>query len=271
MRRIAAAMLLIAGAWIAHTGLLAWWVDREVIDPDRLAETAVHVVSDDEFLDAFVPEVTARLANEIPGGFIDEALVDALVRNAIQEPEFKAQFQLLVVGVYDQLVDGSDDPVTLDIASLTEPVAASLDESDPALADEVRLVTPEPIVVEGLPDLGIVTSGVGYTWLIAVPIGLGLVGVAVLVHPRHGRLLRRAGLVFLIGAALQVLGVWLVGDVIVPNLPGAGLATAIGVAIGELSGGLVIQAIVQGALAAMAIVAGQAWMAIGRFLPIPAK
>ena len=73
----------------------------------------------------------------------------------------------------------------------------------------------------------------------------------------------------MVGAAVQVGGVWVLGDLIVPNLPGAGLATAIGVTVGELSGGLVIQAIVQGVLAAAAIIAGQAWMTLGRFLPIP--
>lgn len=283
-RRLLAAGVLLAGVVVAQLGILGWWVDREVTDPERVQEMAATIVRSEEFRTEFAPQIVDQLVESIPAGLpIDGEQIEEAVSASLTNPEFVAEFTAVLGDLYGALFEGAVHEVTtpegvvnvveIEIAPLQAQIANALETLDPELSAAIAdISTPGVIQVptDSLPDLRAVESGLGRAWRVAVVLGAAICALGVLMHPRKPVALRRIGILFLIGAGAQQLGAWLIINVGAPNVPDGDFGSLATIAATTLLASLTVQAITQAILAGALIILGTVWIWVPR-ITAPAR
>jgi hypothetical protein len=254
LRRFAAAALLLAGAVIANVGLVAWWFDREVTEPARIREMAASILREPAVREDLAPLLFDDVAAELGLGVADSELVAQAVEQALLDPLFVDAYADVLEGFYRAMFeDGGAAAVTIDAAGIEQAAFDHLTTFDPSLAAELGTVgLPDTIVlpVEDLPDLTAAEDALALGWRVAVGLGSALLLSGIIIHPRTAVGFRRSGLLFLLLAGVQALGVWLVTDLAAPGIPVEGFDALAEVGAEIVLAGLTAQAIVQAVIAA---------------------
>ena len=260
IRRLLAATMLFFGAAIANVGIVAWWFDREVTEPERVREIAASVLRDPEIREELAPLVIGESTERL--GLDDAAsteITDA-VETALLDPTYVAAYADTLEDLYRAVFEEADAATaSFETAGIEASLLDTLERVDPRLAEAVRgieLPSAIDLSLDELPDLTAVEQGLATGWRVALMVGGGLIVAGVFVHPRSAVAVRRTGLLFLGLAGAQALLVWLVTDLAAPRLPVAGFesltAAAAEIVLASLTAQAIVQAVAAGTLAVAA-------------------
>lgn len=279
-----AGSLIMTGMVVAQLGAFLWWVDREVADPEQLASITATIVRDPEFRAAVTPEIADRLSlDQVADGLpeVERSELDTAVDDVLTDPRVVADIADAVARVAASVMGtgtGDGDHATLDLGAIHAAVVEQLGAIDPELGRRVAAVDPPAVITldtSRFPDLGTPFAALSLAWMILLGGGVGLALAGMVVHPRPGKGLRRIGVIAAIGAGIQLGLAWIVTDVVVPNLPGDGLATAGAIGLRLVTEGWRVQSFTQLALGAVVAVAGHVWLwlpaLVGRGQPATAR
>lgn len=273
VRRMLAGTLLLTGVVLGQFGAMGWWFDREVADSTRVAEMTTTVLRDPEFAAAVSPLAAGRIVDAVPEIGADEDIIADAVAAALDDPAFTSEFAGAMGTIYGDVFEEGTDPVVVDLSTLVEPTARVLDPVDPGLADSVRLagLSPDSLTLTmdpgDLPDLSGPAAVVRVAWMVLAGLGLALVAMGLLIHPRTARALRRLGLLVTVGAALQFGFTWLLTVYALPRLPDNGVLTATGVVLDVAISGWVVQIVAQAIVGLIVMVVGHLWLWAPRMTP----
>jgi len=277
-RRMLAGTLIMFGMIIGQIGAFLWWVDREVVDPDRLANIAATVVRDDDFRAAVAPEITEELLTAGAGALVeDREIIEDAVSAALTEPAVVTAISEAIAGVASSVIGEGQGVVVLELGDVHASVVEILADVDPTLASKLAAFNPPAAValdVGRFPDLGTPVAALTLAWMLLLG-GGGLIALfGMVIHPRPAKGFRRIGALLAIGAGIQLGLAWVATEVVATNVPGDGLATAGGIGLAIVLEGWRVQAIVQLTAGVVILVAGHVWLWIpnlaGRHAPATA-
>lgn len=260
VRRLLAAALLFFGAVIANLGIVAWWFDREVTEPERVREIAAAVLHDPEIRQELAPLVLEQASDELGLDETATAQVTDAVETTLLDPAMVSSYADTLEGLYRAVFeDGDTSNLAFDTSNIQDSLLGTLESVDPRLAEAVasiELPASIDLSLDELPDFTAVERGLSLGWRIALIVGGGLLFTGVIVHPRAVVAMRRIGLLFLTFAGLQALSVWLITDIAAPRVPIAGFesltASAAGIVLASLTAQAIVQAVVAGFVAVVA-------------------
>ena len=152
-----AGSLIMFGMIVLQIGAFVWWVDREVADPERLADIATTVVRDETFQAAVAPEIADQLLADVPvdatGATADEELatresVIVAVHEAMDDPAVVDAIGMAISAFAATVIgdgntgDGEEasDQITLDLSAVKVSAVEILGDIDPDLAEQVAAV-----------------------------------------------------------------------------------------------------------------------------------
>lgn len=260
IRRLLAATMLFFGAVIANVGIVAWWFDREVTEPERVREMAAAILRMPEIREELAPLVLGEAAETLQ---LDEAAssqVTDAVEATLLDPQYVASYADTLEELYTSMFERADEATAaFDTEGLQSSLVSTLSDIDPRLAELVsgiRLPGSIDLTLDELPDLTAVENGLSVGWRIALIGGAALMLAGVVTHPRSAVAIRRIGILFLAFAGVQALVVWLITDLAAPRLPVAGFeslaeATA-GIVLASLTAQAIVQAVIAGTVAVVA-------------------
>ena len=153
--RISPSSVLTLGLAIASLAFALWSVQTVALDPGPLHDHAREVLAESPVHQAMETRVAAALsANVPPGVAADPTAVATLVAQTIDQPEFVAAFAAALDQVQDRVVRGTDGPISLDPARVTQAFRAA-GANDPQLAAVLASTTPLGVQVpeDNVPDL----------------------------------------------------------------------------------------------------------------------
>lgn len=259
-----AGVLIMFGVIIGQFGAVIWWIDREVVDPDRLADIATAVVRDDQFRAAVAPEIADEL---LAAGLVelvdDRDVLIAAVESAMADPEVVRAVSDAITSVASTVIGDGGNSIVLELDGLHGAVVLTLQDIDPDLAAQVDgFETPDAIVLDAgrFPDLGAPIAALTVAWMIALGLGASLAVVGILIHPKPGKGFRRVGALMAIGAGIQIGLIWVIAEVVTANLPGDGLAAAGGIGLSIAVESWRVQAVVQLLAGGAIAIAGHIWL-----------
>jgi len=147
--RISPGRVLTIGLCLASAAFTLWAVRATALDPGPLHRSAGEVLSEPPVRDSLTTQVSAAIVTSVPaGGGADPAAVATVAARALQQPEFVEAFAGALDRVQSHVVDGTEGPITLDPALVTQAVRA-------AAASEPRVAVPpaaSPGLVVVVPD-----------------------------------------------------------------------------------------------------------------------
>ena len=259
IRRLIAASLIFSGVGLVNAGIVGWWFDREVTEPERIREMAATLLQSQEVREELAPLVLGEAAASLDLDTADLHTVTETVEASLLDAELVAPYADTVEALYRQVFEGAEGGVQLDTSGVEATVVESLAEIDPDLAAAVGSVSLPDVIsfqLDDLPDMAQLESWLGLGWRIALVGGGALLAFGVLVHPRATVALRRIGIMFVVFAGLQILAVWVITDLAAPNVPIEGFDALIeavsGVLLESLRAQAILQAVAAGTLAATA-------------------
>lgn len=260
IRRLLAATMLFFGAVIANVGIVAWWFDREVTEPERVREMAAAVLRSPEIREELAPLILGEAAEEL--GLEESAAgqVTDAVESSLLNPQAVAAYADTLEEMYRAVFENAEAATAeFDASTVQVSLVETLAKIDPRLADlvsGVELPGSIDLTLDELPDLTAIESGLSLGWRIALMVGGGLIVVGMIVHPRTAVAVRRTGLLFLVFAGLQGLTVWLITDLAAPRVPVAGFESlteaAAVIVLASLTAQAIVQAVIAGTVAVLA-------------------
>lgn len=159
MRRALSVVLLALACLLVPLGTLSVWAKYEVGDSDRYVATMAPLASEPAVRGAVTDAVTNAIVTQLDAGPIQSA-VDAFVHDAVESFTGTDAFQkawntanrAAHDAVQQAIDDGTDGPVTLDLAPVTGQVKQQLRDGGVPIADRIP-VTHTTITVISSRDL----------------------------------------------------------------------------------------------------------------------
>jgi hypothetical protein len=148
-KRISPGSVLTVGLSLAVAAFTLWAVQATALDQGSLHRHARDVLSESPVRDAMATRVANGIMINVPGGVAaDPSLVATVASRAIEQPEFVAAFAAALDRVQARVVHGTEGPITLDPALVTQAVRAA-GATEPQLATPIAATAP---IVVGVPD-----------------------------------------------------------------------------------------------------------------------
>ncbi len=260
IRRLLAAALLFLGAAIANVGILAWWFDREVTDPERVREMAAAVLRSPEIREELAPMLLEQATADLQLSEADVTALTDVVESTLLDPAYITNYADTLEDIYRSIFEtGEPAGIGFETDELEQGLLDKLAVVDPRLAEAVANIDLPATIdfdIDSLPDLAALEDGLGTGWRIALWAGGALLVAGIVVHPRSAVALRRIGILFLAFAGLQALAVWLITEWAAPNLPlgdfDALTAATAGIVLASLTAQAIVQAVAAGIVASVA-------------------
>ncbi len=256
LRRLAAGALILMGSLITNVGIVMWWFDREVTDPQRVREMATAVLQDPvirrEASELIVTSTSERLEldpaqTETLTAAATEALTDPVVAIAYADA-----MEQLYRAVFEP--GTGEASIVLSTTGIEAAMLSDLEAADPATADLIEqagLPATVPLPVTDLPQLADVESGLEVAWKAALLIGSVILLSAIIIHPRTAVAIRRTGILFALAAGLMAGAVWVITDLAAPRVPVEGFDELATAATSVMLASLTAQAIIQATVAVL--------------------
>ncbi|MFG3364506.1 hypothetical protein ACIPWY_13825 [Streptomyces sp. NPDC090032] len=159
MRRALSAALLVLACLLVPLGMLSVWAKYEVGDSDRYVATMAPLASEPAVRDAVADAVTNGIMTQLDTGPLQSA-VDAFVQDAVESFTGTDAFQnawntanrAAHDAVQQAIDDGTEGPVTIDLAPVTGQVKQQLSDNGVSFTDRIP-VTHTTIIVLSPRDL----------------------------------------------------------------------------------------------------------------------
>ncbi|MFE6956633.1 hypothetical protein [Streptomyces sp. NPDC057696] len=159
MRRALSVVLLALACLLVPLGTLSAWAKYEVGDSDRYVATMAPLAGEPAVRDAVADAVTNGIVRQLDAGPLQSA-VDAFVHDAVESfigtPAFQNAWNTANRAAHDAVQqaidDGTDGPVTIELAPVTGQVRQQLGDDGVPFADRIP-VTHTTITVMSSRDL----------------------------------------------------------------------------------------------------------------------
>ncbi|MER5886061.1 hypothetical protein ABT160_19755 [Streptomyces sp. NPDC001941] len=228
MRRLLSTVLVVLVALLTPLSAVAVWGDREIGDTDRFVATMAPLSSDPAVRNAVAERVTDEVLKNVDVGPFQDS-VRGFVRQAVTSFTDSAAFRTAWDAVNREghsaldrsLSSDSDEPVTLDLAPVTQQVKDQLVADGQPFAQAIPVTHTRITVVEPEKLGGLRTTfrwlRVGGVWLPVATVVLTL--AALVLSVRRARTLAGLGLAFAVGGALLRAGVAVARATTLGDLP----------------------------------------------------
>ncbi|WP_201778817.1 hypothetical protein [Streptomyces sp. 150FB] len=230
MRTLISTVLIVLLTVLTPLSAIAAWTDLEIGDSDRFVATTVPLASDPAVRNAVSDRVTDEVMKRIDAGAMEDQVRDLLhsaVLSFTTTDAFKTAWTMVSRAVQNTteraLTSDNDNPVTIDLATVTGEAKRRLGADGVPFADRIPVRHTEITVLRPA-DLGAridVVRGLRAAGIWPAVGSLALAAVAVLLPAARYR--RRAvlgvGLALAVGAGLLFLCVWAGRGLTLDNLP----------------------------------------------------
>ena len=203
MRRyiiVLAATILAGSTFAAAVGL---WVDAEVVDEDAFIASSLESFAVEGSYDAIGASMAAKVIDAYPSLGLLQATLETLFAALVATEPFEPLLVDVATQVYEVAVDGSGNPIVIDLAEYRDVVLASLAAIAPDLAARVPpgvFTSFELFTADELPDASFQIDAMTTVGWIAVVVAMAMV-VLLVMFLRRGRLaLGSIGTALLVGA-----------------------------------------------------------------------
>jgi hypothetical protein len=206
MRGFLAGLLALIGLLLVPIADLGVWTQRELIPTEAFTDLSTDVLREPAVRQALAQRLTDELVKQQPALLLAEQLVVSGVDQVVSSPQFELVFRAAVADMHAQLERG-DDQLQLNLDAVLPILRDEVATVDRTLAGQIPTRGLPPIVVvtrDEVPELwdGI-QIGREASWAIPA-LALLLLGLAVLVAPRH------AVMLVVVGVGLAVVSIVLV-------------------------------------------------------------
>jgi hypothetical protein len=216
MRRALPVVLLALACLLVPLGTLSVWAKYEVGDSDRYVATMAPLAAEPAVRGAVADAVTNGIVAQLDAGPL-QSTVDAFVHDAVESFTGTDAFQkawntanrAARDAVQQAIDDGTDGPVTIDLAPVTGQVRQQLSDDGVAFADRIP-VTHTTITVISARDLDRLRQslhllqGAGL-WLPFAAVAFATAGLALARRPRPALTATALGVAVAAGALLVAL------------------------------------------------------------------
>ncbi|MFD3480095.1 hypothetical protein [Streptomyces sp. NPDC058695] len=216
MRRALSVVLLVLACLLVPLGTLSVWAKYEVGDSDRYVATMAPLASEPAVRGAVADAVTNAIVTQLDAGPIQSA-VDAFVHDAVESFTGTDAFQkawntanrAAHDAVQQAIDDGTDGPVTLDLAPVTGQVKQQLRDGGVPFADRIP-VTHTTITVISSRDLDRLRQSLRLLqraglWLPFAAVAFATAGLALARRRRPALIATALGVAVAAGALLVAL------------------------------------------------------------------
>lgn len=193
-------------------GNIAWWFEREVVQPERFAGSTAVALGTEDSRDAMGQLIVDRLVNGYPLLIIVESNLVGMFSDLLATPALGKVVTSVGVDVHKAIVTGNSDAIVINLEEYRDSILIPIEAISPQLAELVpqdRFVSIEVLEPGRLPDLYLYARWAGVARFVAI-VGAVLLTVLLLWFVK-----RRDRGMSLVGMALLFAG--LASGVLIPG------------------------------------------------------
>jgi hypothetical protein len=192
---VAGAVLLAVLIYLAN---VAWWIDREIVQPDNFVESSVEALGSDSSREALARLIVDRLTDEYPLlALLDSTLV-GLFSDLLDSSGLEEVLVVVSADIHHRIILGNQEAIVVDLLEHRDLILGPVEFVAPRLAALVpdEWFTSIELLEEGaLPDLSLYARLVGPVRIVSIT------GIVLLVISMLWFLRRRGVGLMAVGAA----------------------------------------------------------------------
>ncbi|MFV1989841.1 MAG: hypothetical protein ACC652_03775, partial [Acidimicrobiales bacterium] len=266
MLRIFAGILAAIAIWLFHLAAISWWVDTTVVEPVAIEEAVGDVVASDAFIGLVAGQIEDRLESELTGIDVPRSAIEAV----LAQPETQVALQRVAREATNQMLGRPANEVLVDLDLIRRQMSSDLAANgETTLASQLEAAPVVPPLVFNpettpLPNLSAVEKWSSLAWSIPIMAAAVALVMAMILHPKPGRIVRRVGLGIVIGSAVILGFSWLWQRFVLGNLPSNEIVSLGQLLLVRLGDELTSQVRIQLAIGAVMIATGQIWLSASK-------